>query len=176
MAMATMLTKRELETRILQVSGDIHWTTIWAESEPDEAAKVPALKAELAALEAKLATGEFEADPVERNANGNEVKRSFVLHESRYVYDFNICSTDKGWQQFDTNQDASYFGVWVNVEKLQVLTYAEGDEIIVKCATVDDLRRELVSMETFYGKAPASFVVFDHDGNRTDLVCERPCA
>lgn len=174
MAMATKLTKKQLETRILQVAGDIHWTTVWAESEPAEAAKLPALNAQLAELEAKLATGDFEADPVERNANGNIVERRSVLHESRYVYDFRLCTPEKGWQQFDTDQDASYFGVWVNIEQRQVLTYAEGDQSLVTCESDEALRRELESMEKFYGKAPASIVVFDHIGNRTNIVCERP--
>lgn len=174
MAMAMKLTKTQLETRILQVAGDIHWTTVWAESDPAEVAKLPALTAQLAELEAKLAAGDFDADPVERNANGNVVTRRSVLHESRYVYDFRLCTKEKGWQQFDTDQDASYFGVWVNIEQRQVLTYAEGDETLVACESDEALRLELASMEKFYGKAPASFVVFDQDGNRTDLICDRP--
>jgi hypothetical protein len=37
----------------------------------------------------------------------------------RYVYDFVLCTYDKGWAQIDTRQDASYYGTWTNpsVEK-----------------------------------------------------------
>jgi len=32
-----------------------------------------------------------------------------------------------GYCSIDTREDAPYFGNWVNVEKLKVVTYAEGD-------------------------------------------------
>ena len=32
----------------------------------------------------------------------------------RYVYDFGLCTYEKGWAQVDTAQDASYFGTWAN--------------------------------------------------------------
>ena len=32
-----------------------------------------------------------------------------------------------GYCSIDTREDAPYFGNWVNVEKLKIITYAEGD-------------------------------------------------
>lgn len=45
----------------------------------------------------------------------------------RYVYDFGLCSTEKGFAQVDTSQDASYYGTWANPFKLMLICYCEGD-------------------------------------------------
>lgn len=45
----------------------------------------------------------------------------------RYKYDFGACSTQKGFAQVDTGQDAHYFGTWANPERLIVVCYCEGD-------------------------------------------------
>lgn len=45
----------------------------------------------------------------------------------RYVFDMHFCSYDKGWAQFDSRQDASYYGHWINPEKRQIVSYCEGD-------------------------------------------------
>jgi hypothetical protein len=48
------------------------------------------------------------------NERGNTVTNNFFLERDRYHYDFAVCTTDKGWAQYDTEQDAWYFGVWVH--------------------------------------------------------------
>ena len=45
----------------------------------------------------------------------------------RYEVDFADDYKAEGWQQFDTSQDAHYFGVWINPRLLMILTYCEGD-------------------------------------------------
>ena len=45
----------------------------------------------------------------------------------RYVYDFGLCSYKKGWAQFDTAQDARYFGTWANPTRLIIFSYCKGD-------------------------------------------------
>lgn len=47
---------------------------------------------------------------VEVNERGNTIFRSFHPAD-RYQFDFNLCSKKKGWKQYDTSQDAWYFGV-----------------------------------------------------------------
>ena len=42
----------------------------------------------------------------------------------RYVFDFDIC---RGWQQWDHESDASYYGNWLNIDKLASISYVEGD-------------------------------------------------
>jgi len=53
----------------------------------------------------------------EVNQFGNEITRSFEGDIDRYKFDFGLCSYSKGWIQFDTDQDAWYFGVWIHKEK-----------------------------------------------------------
>jgi hypothetical protein len=38
----------------------------------------------------------------------------------RYLYDFKLLTSGKGWAQLDTRQDASYYGTWINPTKRQI--------------------------------------------------------
>ena len=51
--------------------------------------------------------------------------RAFYRSE-RYIIDF-ADDFKNGWMQFDTSQDAFYFGVWVNKETCEILSFCEGD-------------------------------------------------
>ncbi len=62
--------------------------------------------------------------------------KKFIEDGDRYVFDFSLCTTGKGFAQLDTCQDAHYFGMWANPTKRQVVTYAEGD-LTVKNADSD---------------------------------------
>jgi len=93
--------------------------------------------------------------------------------DSRYFFDGGECAT---WTQYDTSQDAWYFGVWVDVETRTILTYAEGDVSRVVCPTVETLRAELASMADFYGDPPPMAIGYDLDGTRTEYYDERPTA
>ena len=102
------------------------------------------------------------------------VRRMF-LPSTRYVIDFGC--TDR-WRQFDTDQDAEYFGVWFCFETRESLTYAEGDWTLVSCATADGFRAELDSANAFYqGEQPAAFTAIDTEsGQVTKYYDARPCA
>lgn len=65
----------------------------------------------------------------EINKFGNIIERNFILSGNRYRYDFQKCKAEDGWKQFDTNQDAWYFGIWCNQKKLQIMCYVEGDNV-----------------------------------------------
>lgn len=78
----------------------------------------------------------------------------------RYLYDFGACSVANGWAQFDTRQDASYFGNWVNPVKREWFTYAEGDTTLIRCA--DDAEFTTYCRETFAWYA-------DRDGQRPGI-------
>ena len=56
----------------------------------------------------------------------------------RYLYDFGLCSVANGWAQFDTAQDASYFGNWINPDRRMMFSYAEGDTTLVECETDEE--------------------------------------
>ena len=108
------------------------------------------------------------------NDRGNKCTSHFVENGERYYYDFEECTPDKGWVQYDTSQDAWYFGVWVNVKDRKVLTYAEGDVTLVECPDDDHLRAELKKMGECYGDPPPAAVGYDNDGTRTEYYDERP--
>ena len=112
--------------------------------------------------------------PEEVNARGNFVFRTFC-HADRYRWDFKVCTKAKGWRQYDTKQDAWYFGVWVHAEKRLILTYAEGDVTVVKCPTEESYHAELKHMAEFYGAPPPAFVTIDYpSGKRTEFYDTRP--
>ena len=52
----------------------------------------------------------------------------------RYLYDFRACTPAKGWAQFDSKQDASYFGNWINPTRFEWFSYCEGDTTLIRCA------------------------------------------
>ena len=66
----------------------------------------------------------LQQQPAEIKPNGNRL-HCLYWHTERYVVDF--ASDFGGWEQFDTSQDAWYFGVWVHPKRFMVLTYCEGD-------------------------------------------------
>jgi len=117
-------------------------------------------------------------DKVEPDVNdrGNKVYRLNYGEGARCDFDLEICRPAKGWKQYDTSQDAWYFGVWVHVEKRLTVTYAEGDVTVVVCPTLDTFRAELADCEEFYGDPPPAFKVIDADGTVTHYFDERPTA
>jgi hypothetical protein len=109
-------------------------------------------------------------DTPETNELGNlifrdgdaDAKIGLSRGEDRYRYDFTLDL--HAWQQYDTRQDASYFGIWVNVKERKVFSYTEGDRTMVECPTLESFRAELKSMEEFYGPPPPSFIACDWIG------------
>ena len=91
----------------------------------------------------------FKDSPEETNARGNMIKRSF-LRLDRLQIDWAEDRVPNGWKQFDTDQDASYFGVWVNPETFQTLTYAEGDLTLVTCPDKEHYNAEIRDAIEFY--------------------------
>ena len=94
---------------------------------------------------------------METNLRGNTIQRGFDMAD-RYKFDFGMCRT---WKQYDTDQDAPYFGVWVNEKTMQIFTYAEGDTSLVTCKDLDSYHPELKSMAEFYGPQPAAFTAIN---------------
>lgn len=92
--------------------------------------------------------GTADAAPNER---GNIVRRLWML-DDRYMIDAAPDFFSEGWQQFDTDQDAHYFGVWVNRSQRLTLTYAEGDWVLVECPTSETYRAEIEHACRFYGE------------------------
>jgi hypothetical protein len=79
----------------------------------------------------------------------------------RYVYDFNHCSIEKGWAQIDTNQDAWYYGQWINPDRRQIFQYVEGDLYLIECDTDHELVEEIRKMKAWNQEQGLRFLGID---------------
>jgi hypothetical protein len=70
----------------------------------------------------------------------------------RYLYDFGTCSTRNGWAQIDTRQDAHYFGQWINPQRRQIFSYAEGDTCLTTCDNDAELLAEMQHIRDFHNE------------------------
>ena len=76
----------------------------------------------------------------------------------RYLYDSGLCSSENGWAQVDTAQDASYFGTWANPTRLMIFSYCEGDTTLKEAASPEEFAAELREIDAWnrehgYGSA-----------------------
>lgn len=108
-----------------------------------------------------------------KNRRGNQLLDMF-WHTERYIFDFEKCTPSKGWKQYDTSQDAWYFGVWVHEKRRLILTYAEGDITIERCKTDENYHETLKHMAEFYGPPPPMAIGIDSAGQVTKFYDTRP--
>lgn len=94
-----------------------------------------------------------------------KLERGFNNAVSRYDFDNMLKATD-GWAQFDTGQDAPYFGIWVNPIKREIITFCEGDTTHTTCSTSKDFADQLREMIDFYRP--------DHGPAKIDCCLNRP--
>lgn len=83
------------------------------------------------------------------------ITRGHHPHADRYTFDHAL--PPRGWQQWDTKDDASYFGIWVHPTKLKIFTFAEGDTTLQEFTTSDAYETELQRMSEHYGPPPPAF-------------------
>ena len=74
----------------------------------------------------------------------NDIDRYSV---ERSLYVFTKSST---WAQVDTDQDAWYYGNWANPATFSIVTYAEGDLVVLRCDTAEEFCSELNVMATWH--------------------------
>jgi len=108
------------------------------------------------------------------NERGNIIVDEFTgPFAERYQFDREYLAA--GFKQWDTDQDASYFGVWVHVETRVIVTFAEGDLSTVTCPTDESFKAEIANMRAFYGDVPRAFAILDPDaGTLTNVHVARP--
>ena len=95
--------------------------------------------------------------PFELTVTGCRIDRG--SHQAdRYYYDRTLLA--QGWQQYDTEEDAWYYGIWINTEKLATFTYAEGDTSHVIAPNVEAFRAELARLCQYHPQVPA-FISID---------------
>lgn len=81
--------------------------------------------------------------------------------DDRYEYDCAICPLRDGWKQFDTNEDAWYFGTWYNAALRAIVCFAEGDETVTVCPTPEAFRREMAELAEYWGDPPPAFTTIN---------------
>ncbi len=91
------------------------------------------------------------------NSHGNRVRHLLLLGD-RYLFDLNLSGE---WDQFDTENDASYFGVWVNKSQLRLLSFVEGDLYLTLCADPAGYDAEISDLCSCFGRSPAYVAVSD---------------
>lgn len=116
-----------------------------------------------------------ERTPSRETASGNAlIDLGHFADADRYIFDFDHCTHKAGWSQYDTDQDAPYFGVWVHPGDRLIVTYCEGDLTLASCATADAFKAELAHMAEFYGTPPPAFITIDDAGQVTHHFDTRP--
>ncbi|MGY3947268.1 hypothetical protein BJP24_15480 [Aeromonas allosaccharophila] len=97
--------------------------------------------------------------PLELTVTGCRIDRG--SHQAdRYYYDRTLLA--QGWQQYDTEEDAWYFGIWIHAEMLETFTYADGDTNHVTAPNIEAFRSELARLYKYHPQAPA-FISIDQD-------------
>ena len=107
----------------------------------------------------------LQKEKPETSRPGERVHRAF-LPSSRYAIDFAPDFKAEGWKQYDTNQDAEYYGVWVNAGQWMTLCYAEGDWARSTYAERDAYRDAVVRLGNFHGEGSVCRTI-DDDGTYT---------
>ena len=85
-----------------------------------------------------------------------KTEKASIICGDRYKFDFDTCSSSKGYAQVDTEQDASYHGIWANPFKMIVVSYVEGDVYTNTAENIDEFIDEINKIKTFteeYGYA-----------------------
>lgn len=92
---------------------------------------------------------------------------------NRYVIDFADSFFSEGWQQYDTDQDAEYFGCWINKLTLSVLSYTEGDWFFRQFDSRDEFNAEIEQWNQFYGEGFICKSIDVDAGEMTTFVQDR---
>jgi hypothetical protein len=88
-------------------------------------------------------------------------KRTHLAGADRYSFDWDTCSTSKGWAQLDTQQDAPYFGTWANPFLLKTLTFAEGDVCVCHSENEQEFIEEVRAIQGFHDDQGFPFMGID---------------
>ena len=122
-----------------------------------------------------LAEHEQEFKPV-RDVYPND-QGNTVVHRhrdaDRYIFDFDSDFRAAGWLQFDTDQDASYYGVWVNPKLLRTFSYCEGDIYLVVCPDAEHYNAEIKAACEFHGEG-FEMIACDMDAAESLLLGSQP--
>ena len=118
-----------------------------------------------------------EGDEPRTSKHGAALVDTFHSMIDRYGFDVRHCAPGDGWEQYDTSQDAWYYGVWVRLATRESVCYCEGDITHSQSPTDEVFRAELAAMEEFHGDPPPWAKVIDTEtGQITHYIATRPGA
>ena len=95
----------------------------------------------------------------------NDIDR-YSVEKSLYVF-----TKSSTWAQVDTDQDAWYYGNWANPTTLSIVTYAEGDLVVIRCETAEEFCIELNRMAAWHA-TQGSFLRIDPKEEHESLWLE----
>ena len=95
----------------------------------------------------------------------NDIDR-YSVEKSLYVF-----TKSSTWAQVDTDQDAWYFGNWANPATLSIVSYAEGDLVVLRCDTAEEFCSELNRMAAWHA-TQGSFLRIDPKEKHESLWLE----
>lgn len=109
-----------------------------------------------------------------KNPRGSNIWSYFsMVIPNRYHFDYVLHPVD-GWEQYDTTEDASYFGIWINREARVIVSYAEGDISLTQSPTDEIFSVELQRLQAFYGNPPPYMLVIPRMGMAIAYHQKRP--
>lgn len=114
---------------------------------------------------------EHQTDATRSGAEVYSLNLNLLGIEDRYYVDY-AEDFSPDWRQFDTDQDAWYFGVWYNVRRLLTLTYAEGDCTLTVHPDKANFEQEMRRICEFYGPGVIA-IGYDEAGNEEILLQDR---
>ena len=84
-----------------------------------------------------------------------------VFNTDRYLFDFTLCTYEKGWAQVDTEQDAPYYGTWANPFTLEFVNYCEGDVTHLKFEKAFDFYSHIKEFANWHNEVGWKFMGID---------------
>lgn len=106
----------------------------------------------------------FTFDKERKNERENTIHETFFSLE-RYYFDTRLCP--QGFKQFDTDQDAPYFGIWVNKDLLCTFIYCEGDIYLCICNDVEHYNAEIQACIECYDEGYIAIAIDPDKGEQT---------
>ena len=80
---------------------------------------------------------------------GAEIRRYFKINGERYAFDNKHCGMSSDWYQYDSDQDAPYYGTWINPALLAAVCYCEGDITATICGAPTQFRQWFAELEAW---------------------------
>ncbi len=104
-----------------------------------------------------------------------KIIRDFIVDGDRYEFDFKLCTVRKGYAQVDTSQDAPYYGTWASPEKLQIVSYTEGDVTVTNCESPQEFHDQIREMKKWNEDYGYRFIGIDPACNPNLIAWFQAC-